>query len=119
MTRRNPWEEDTRPNLLRPSLQERVADPDDDDTSIGKLMRQTVDNTGAIQRHTEALTTLRTDFDVLAREVRQSQRAAPENIQHSARNASNRMAALMAALFTIYEATSPWVREFIRQVLHR
>lgn len=116
---RDPWEEDTRPGLLRHSMQQRVAERDDDDTALGKLMRQTVDNTNAIQAQTGALTALRTDFDVLAREVRQSQRAAPATIQTSAKQASNRMAALVTALFTLYEVTSPWVREFIRQVMHR
>lgn len=114
MTTRNPWEEDTRPNLLRESLKQQVAAarPVDDDTALGMLMRQTVRNTNAVGQ-------LRVDFDVLAREVRQSQRAQPESIQTSAKHASNRMAVLMGSLFTIYEVTSPWVREFFRQVIHR
>jgi hypothetical protein len=114
MTRQS-WEEDTRPNLLRPSLKQRAAEsvpPQDDDSTLGMLMRQTVNNTAAVQA-------LRTDMDVLSREVRQHNRAAPVSIQSSAKHASNRMAALMAALFTIYEVTSPWLRELIRQVVHR
>jgi hypothetical protein len=111
---RNSWEEDTRPDLLRHSLKQRAAavTPADDDSTLGMLMRQTVNNTNAVEA-------LRTDFDVLSREVRQHTRATPESIQVSAKHASNRMAALMAALFTIYEATSPFVRELIRQVTHR
>ncbi len=115
MTRNRPsWDEDTRPNLLRPSLQQKAAEtePEDDDSTLGMLMRQTVNNTAAVD-------SLRTDFDVLAREVRQHTRSAPESIQSSAKSASNRMAALMASLFTVYEVTSPWIRELIRQVLHK
>lgn len=122
MTRRNPWDEDTRPNvrarpdLLRPSFQQRVAEqpaPDDDELAdLGKMMRQTADNTTAVQA-------LRVDFDVLAREVRQSARAAPDTIHSTAKQASNRIAILMGSLFTVYEVTAPWVREFVRQVLHR
>ncbi|MDE1994795.1 MAG: hypothetical protein KGI75_19990 [Rhizobiaceae bacterium] len=115
MTRQsNSWEEKTRPDLLRPSMQQKVeaAHTEDEDSVLGKVMRQTADNTAALNG-------LRTDFDVLAREVRQSQRAAPATIDSSAKQASNRMAALMTALFTIYEVTSPWVRELTRQVTHR
>ena len=114
MTRRNAWEEDTRPNLLRPSLQQRVASappPADDDSTLGMLMRQTVNNTTAVATLTTAQQGLRTDFDVLAREVRQSNRAAPMTIQDSATRASNRVAGLMAALFSLYEVSAPYLRE--------
>ena len=106
MSPRNPWEEDTRPRLLRPSLQQRVLSsppPADDDSTLGMLMRQTVTNTNAVQ-------SLRTDLEVLGREVRQSVRAAPETIHSSAKHASNRVAGLMTGLFTLYEISSPYVR---------
>ncbi len=104
---RSPWEEDTRPNLLRPSLQQRVAEsvpPADDDSTVGMLMRQTVNNTTAMHR-------LTTEVGTLSREVRQSARAAPDTIHSTAKQASNRIALLMGTLFTLYETTAPYVRE--------
>lgn len=115
MTPRDPWEEDTRPNLLRQSLKQRAAEsvpPADDDSTLGMLMRQTVNNTNAINN-------LSTQFGTLEREVRQSARAAPDTIHSTAKQASNRIAILMGSLFTVYEVSAPWVREFIRQVAHR
>lgn len=111
---RETWEEDTRPDLLRPSLKMHAASaspPADDDSTLGMLMRQTVNNTQSVQA-------LRLDFDVLAREVRQSNRAQPDIVSSSAARASNRLAVLMGSLFTLYEISAPYLREFWRQVVN-
>lgn len=116
-------EEDTRPAfprppLLRPSLNERASastNPEDDET-LGLLMRQTVQNTAAIEG-------LRTSFDTLSREVRQHSRGIesdrPILAKDASKAASNRLAVIMGALFTVYEVTAPYVREIWRQLVHR
>lgn len=113
------WDEDTRPQgLLRPSLQQRAAEsvPPDDDSTLGMLMRQTVQNTAAIQA-------MKADMTTLVREWRVHQKGIDEDrpvlASDSAKHASNRIAVLMGSLFTLYEVTAPYLREVFRQVFHR
>lgn len=111
-------DEPTRPDLLRPSLEQRATavPPADDDSTMGMLMRQTVNNTTAIAA-------LRVDVQTMTRELHQSSRMAEQDRSSiaagSAKHASNRIAVLMGALFSVYEVSSPYLRELWRQVMHR
>lgn len=124
MSRRDSWHDDdddderTRPDLLRPSLllRSEESEPEDDDSTVGMLMRQTVNNTNAIK-------SLQLELRVLTREIHQGTLAAAEDRSSiaagSAKHASNRLAMLLGGLFSLYEISSPYLREIWRQVVHR
>jgi hypothetical protein len=116
-------EENTRPDLAQPpllrrslSLQAQASKVEDDDSTLGMLMRQTVNNTRAIEE-------LHTSINTLSREVRQQTRGIesdrPILAKDAAKSSSNRLAVMMGALFTVYEVTAPYVREIWRQLVHR
>lgn len=84
--------------------------------TLGRLMA----GQARADRKIEALTL---DVQTLTREVHQTGKTVQADrgalAHETAKHSSNRMAALMGALFTLYEITSPYLREIWRQVFHR
>lgn len=78
--------------------------PPDDDTTLGLLMT-------AVTRLERTVGSLSVDVGTLTREVTQLGKDAkeerPKLVKHAAANTSNRMALLLGALFTLWEAAAP------------
>lgn len=115
-------EEPTRGGLNRPALRA-VSEPPDTLVDLGQIMR------GVAKLQTDVadlkplrteVRGLRTDLDTLRDDLKADQDALVHGASRRAANhSSNRMAALMGALFTLYEITSPYVRELFHWWPHK
>lgn len=105
-------DEETSPGLPLSSM---PPLPDDVHEALGVLM-------GAVARHGRHMDNIKRELGMLRTEVvglrKDLNLDRKELVQgasvESAKRASNRMAALMGALFTIYELTAPYLHEIAR-----
>lgn len=92
----------------------RSVPPSDDDlyTNLGKVMARAA-------RTDRKVTTLASDFAELRRELAEDRGELVKGASRSAaKHSSNRLAVIMAALFSLYEVTAPYVHD-IWKAMHQ
>ncbi len=94
---------------LRPPLRAVSQPPESDELhTLGLLMAATA----RIETRLRDLETLPREVHQLRNEIRDDRAALVHGAsKHAANHSSNRLAALMTALFTLYEISSPYLRE--------
>jgi hypothetical protein len=94
---------------LRPPLRAVSAPPQADELhTLGLVMAATA----RIETRLRDLETLPSEVRALRAEIRDDRDALVHGAsKHAANHSSNRLAALMTALFTLYELSSPYLRE--------
>lgn len=108
-----PDEETTRAGL-RPPLRVVSAPPQADELeTLGQLMAAVA----RLETGVAELKTLPSEVRMLRDEIRQDRDALVHGASHqAATHSSNRMAALMGALFTLYEVAAPYLHDLWRLI---
>ena len=110
-------EEITRGGLNRPALRA-VSEPPASDSLVN--LGQVMAAVAKLQTEVGELKTLPAEVRSLRRDLELDRDALVHGASKRAANhSSNRMAALMGALFTLYEVTSPYVRELFHWWPHK
>ncbi len=108
-------EEITRGGLRPLAPLRAVSEPPQSDelVMLGQLMR----SVAKLQTDVDTLKTLPSEVRSLRDEIRLDRDALVHGAsKHAANHSSNRMAALMGALFTLYEISSPYLHELVKWV---
>jgi hypothetical protein len=112
-------EELTRSGFPRATPLRVVSDPPPDDSPEyrhGQMMGAI----GRLQTAVDELRTLPSEVRALRAEIRDDRSALVNGAsKHASTHTSNRMAALLGALFTLYEIAGPALREVWRMVVHK
>jgi hypothetical protein len=109
-------EEQTSPGLVFPSM---PPLPEDRDEALGVLMAATARNGRHIAQIKRDYGVIRTEVMGLRKDIELDRNELVDGASRkAAKHSSNRMAALMGALFTAYELASPYLSELWRLVRH-
>jgi hypothetical protein len=105
-------EEPTRGNLRPPLRAVSVPPPFDEAETLGQLMAATA----RIETRLRDLETLPREVRALRDEIRLDRDALVHGAsKHAATHSSNRMAALLGALFTVYEIAAPYLSHWFHK----
>ncbi len=115
-------EEPTRGGLNRPALRA-VSDPPDPLVDLGQIMRGVArlqTDVAALRPLPAEVRVIRQELELLRDDLKEDRAELVHGASKRAANhSSNRMAALMGALFTLYEVTSPYVRDLVHWWLNK
>jgi hypothetical protein len=114
-------EEITRGGGLRAPLRAVSQPPESDDlVNLGQVMTAVVGlqvRTARMDQRLRTLATLPSEVHALRQEIQDDRHALVTGAsKHAAAHSSNRMAALMGALFTLYEIAGPYLHDLWRMV---
>ncbi len=116
-------EEHTRDDLRRPLRAVSLAPEADELELLGRVMATTARLEAAVARlevRVSSLAMLPSEVRSLRDEILEDREALVHGAsKHAANHSSNRMAALMGALFTLYEVSSPYLRDLFHWWVHR
>jgi hypothetical protein len=109
-------EEDTASGVPLSSLPPLAEDPDE---ALGQLMAALARQGRHISLLKRDVGTIRTEVTGLRKDTELDRGELVDGASRkAAKHSSNRMAALMGALFTLYEVSSPYLHELVRLVRH-
>ena len=111
-----PDEETTRGDLRRPLRAVSLPPAADELHTLGLVMAATA----RIETRLRDLETLPSEVRLLREEIAKDRKELVHGAsKHAANHSSNRMAALMGALFTLYEVSAPYLRDLWHMLVHK